>query len=68
MASYDSDYKLIAVYNRKTDEKFSISNKNLDTYLIPKDINKVSKEKLEKTMIGFAYTKSPSGYIFQKIK
>ena len=36
MASIDPDYELIAVYNRRSDEKFSISNKNLKEYLIPK--------------------------------
>ncbi len=67
MASYDPDYKLIAVYNRKSDNIFSICDKNLENYLIPKNINKTSKEILEKTMRGFDYTKSPSGYIFEKL-
>lgn len=67
MASLDTDYKLIAVYNRKSDETFSISEKNINEYLIPKKDTEVSKEDLEKTMKWIAYTKSPSGYIFEKI-
>ena len=66
MASIDPDYELIAVYNRRTDEKFSISKKKLNEYLIPKKEITITKEFLEKTMKGIAYTKSPSGYIFRK--
>lgn len=66
MAAIDPDYKLIAVYRRYTDDKFSISGKNLDEYFIPKKGNPPTKEELLKTMKGVAYTKSPSGYIFRK--
>lgn len=66
MASIDANYELIAVYNRRTDEKFSISSKGIKEYLIPKKKVKVTKESLEKTMKGVPYTKSPSGYIFRK--
>lgn len=67
MASIDSDYKLIAVYRRKSDEQFSISDKNLEVYLIPKSGVSPGKEQLFQTMKGIAYTKSPSGYIFRKV-
>jgi len=50
MASLDTDYKLIAVYNRKSDDNFSISDKNLEQYLIPKKDIALTKEHLEKTM------------------
>jgi SAM-dependent methyltransferase len=68
MASLDLDYELIAVYRRKTDEKFIISDKNLLDYLIPKRGVEPIKEQLIKTMKGIAYTKSPSGYIFRRVK
>ncbi|MEO9870696.1 hypothetical protein [Ekhidna sp.] len=67
MASLDRDFRLTAVYGRKTDDKFTISEKNLDEYLIPKDDVQPTKEQLTKSMRGKAYTKSPSGYIFKKI-
>ncbi|MCA9459067.1 MAG: hypothetical protein KC550_00800 [Nanoarchaeota archaeon] len=67
MADFDSDYELIGVYNRKSDEEFTISDKNLNEYLIPKSDKNNSKEYVEKTMKGIVYTKSPSGYIFKKI-
>lgn len=66
MASLDSDYKLIAVYKRYADDKYTISKNKLDEYLIPKSGNQPTKENLLKTMKGIAYTKSPSGYIFEK--
>lgn len=66
MASWDSDFELVAVYRRKTDDKFSIVDRKLDEYLIPKDGIQPTKERLIKSMRGIAYTKSPSGYIFKK--
>ena len=66
MASMDPEYELIAIYNRRSDEKFSISSKNLQEYMIPKKKIKATRESIEKTMKGIPYTKSPSGYIFRK--
>lgn len=67
MASIDSDYKLIAVYRRKTDNKYSISEKNINEYLKPKNGIIPTTKQLLQSMKGIAYTKSPSGYIFEKI-
>ena len=59
MASLDSDFELIAVYRRKADDIFSISDKNLEEYLKPKNNVEPTKEQLIKSMKGVAYTKSP---------
>ncbi len=67
MASLDPDFELIAIYRRNTDDKFSISDKNLDEYLKPKSGIEPTKEQLLKSMRGITYTKSPSGYIFRKV-
>lgn len=67
MSSIDPDYELVAVYRRKSDERFSISDKDIDSYLIPKNGVLPTKVQLAKTMKGIAYTKSPSGYIFRKL-
>lgn len=67
MASIDPDYELVAVYRRKSDELFCISDKDISSYLIPKNGIQPSKVQLTKTMKGIAYTKSPSGYIFRKL-
>lgn len=68
MAALDPDYEFIAVYSRKTDEEFSISDKNLTDYLKPKSGIEPTKKQINKTMKGVAYTKSPSGYIFRKVR
>ncbi len=67
MASIDSEYKLVGVYNRVKDEVYRISDQDLETYLIPKKEIEINKELLLQTMKGVAYTKSPSGYIFEKL-
>lgn len=59
--------KLVAVYNRKSDDNFTISEKSLDQYFIPKKGEHPAKEAILKSMKGVGYTKSPSGYIFRKI-
>lgn len=66
MAAIDPDFKLVGVYQRRSDEKFSISEKDLNEYLIPKKGDAPSREELLKLMRGIAYTRSPSGYIFRK--
>jgi hypothetical protein len=67
MASLDPDFDLVAVYKRQTDYKFSISEKNLEEYLKPKNGIEPTREQLMKSMRGIAYTKSPSGYVFKRI-
>ena len=66
-ASLDPDYRLVAVYRRKSDVQFIISGKNIANYLIPKSGVEPTKKQISKTMKGIAYTKSPSGYIFEKV-
>lgn len=67
MADLDPDFNLVAVYRRYADDKFTISSKNLEEYLKPKNGNRPTKEELMKSMKGIAYTKSPTGYIFEKV-
>lgn len=68
MASIDPEYRLVAVYQRMTDERFRISDRDMKSYLIPKRGVQPTEEQLAETMKGIAYTKSPSGYIFQKVR
>lgn len=44
MACLDPDYELIAVYRRVSDEKFTISEKNLSDYLIPKKVVSINNQ------------------------
>ncbi|MEZ4740790.1 MAG: hypothetical protein R2818_15865 [Flavobacteriales bacterium] len=67
MAAVDPDYALAAVYQRRSDEQFTISDKDLDTYLVPKKGIAPTKAALLDLMRGVGYTRSPSGYIFRKV-
>lgn len=65
LAALDSDYLFIGVYSRNADDDFTISNNNLHEYFHTKNGIKPTKEKVLQFMKGIAYTKKPSGYIFQ---
>src|SRR5690606_15277048 len=58
MASLDADYRLIAVYKRRADDKFSISDNNLAAYLKPKNGIAPTREGLLRSMKGIAYTQT----------
>lgn len=68
LASLDPSYQLTAVYRRLADDKFSISENKLSDYLIPKSGVIPTREEIVTKRRGIAYTKSPSGYIFKKVK
>ena len=69
MAFLDKGFKFIGIYNRRSDKKYSLSDKNLDSYFVPKKKGlKVTRKYLEETQQGVGYTKSPSGYIFRRIQ
>ncbi|MFC2021042.1 hypothetical protein ACFLU1_04535 [Chloroflexota bacterium] len=66
MASIDKRYKLIGVLNRKS-QIYSYSDKNLDSYFIPKKEVPITEEYLESIGKGIGYTKSPTSYLFRKM-
>jgi len=68
LASLDPSYQLIAVYKRLADDKFTISAENLEDYMIPKNGVLPIREDIITKRRGIAYTRSPSGYIFKKVK
>ena len=67
MASIDKSYKLIGVLNKRKN-RYAFSGKDLGSYFIPKKPREITREYLEKTMRGIGYTKSPTAYIFERIK
>jgi len=66
MAYLDKDYELIGIYERLSDDNYSISEKNLTSYFIPKK-RKVTKRIVIQMNKGPSYTFSPSGYIFKRV-
>jgi len=66
MASIDRDYRFIGVLNKRGDN-YSLSEKDLDSYFIPKRSLDITKEYIEKIGRGIGYTKSPTAYLFKRI-
>jgi len=65
IAFLDPDYELVAVGNH-TQEKFTISEKNLHQYFIPKQNKAVSITDLLESGKGIGYTKTAAYYLFRK--
>lgn len=66
MAYLDARYELIGVVKRNGN-RFSCSEKDLDSYFIPKANKPLDKVTIEKTMQGPAYTKTAYAYVFKKL-
>lgn len=65
MARLDPDYRLVAVY-RRTSERFTFGFGELETYMVPKSGAEPTRESLEQSMRGPAFTRSVGGYVFEK--
>jgi hypothetical protein len=66
MASINKRYVLIGVFNRRS-QKYTYSDKNLESYFIPKKDMEITEEYLESIGRGIGYTKSATSYLFRKI-
>jgi hypothetical protein len=66
MACLDPDYAFIAAVNRRG-EKFSLVEKNLEAYFVPKKEIKITKAYLERTSKGVGYRKSAFSYLFRRV-
>ena len=67
MASIDQDYEFIAAI-LKNKGKHRISEKDLDTYFVPKKPVEITKTFLEQTQKGIGYRKTASSYLFRRVK
>lgn len=65
MASIDAQYRLAGVVNARSG-RYSVTERNLDSYLIPKRPIEVTAQLLRETGRGIAYTRSAFAYLFQK--
>ena len=66
VANLDADYELVAVIKRRG-EKFSLSEKDLAPYFVPKKEIEITREYLESLGRGLGYTKSAFSYIFKRV-
>jgi hypothetical protein len=65
MASIDPRYLLTGVV-KSVSGTYRVDTKNLDTYLIPKKPQPITKETLHQSGRGIGYTKSPFAYLFTR--
>ena len=68
MAFLDIDYEFIGVFNKRSENKYAMSTKNLNTYFIPKKPRVITQAYLKQIKKGVGYTKYASSYLFRKIK
>ena len=64
IASIDPRYRLVGVVQSRAGN-YSVGDRNLDSYLIPKRDIEVTAELIHESGRGIAYTKSPFAYLFQ---
>ncbi len=65
MASISPEYSFAAVVNARSG-RYTISERELDSYLIPKRPSTITPEALHQSGRGIAYTRSPFAYLFQR--
>ena len=66
LVAIDKRYNLIGVINRRN-RNYSFSDRNLDSYFIPKKNVNVTVEYLLSLGKGIGYTKSATSYLFKKV-
>lgn len=64
MASIDLRYRLAAVINARSG-RYTVTERDLDSYMIPKRPVEITAELVHETRRGIAYTKSPFAYLFR---
>lgn len=64
IASIDSRYRLVAVVQSRSGT-YSVTDRSLDSYLIPKRELELTPDLIHESGRGVAYTKSPFAYVFQ---
>jgi hypothetical protein len=64
MASISPEYSLAAVVTARSG-RYTIKERDLDSYLIPKRPTTITPDLLHQSGRGIAYTRSPFAYLFQ---
>ena len=64
IAAIDPRYRLVGVVQSRSGT-YSVSDRNLEAYLIPKRDIEVTADLIHDSGRGVAYTKSPFAYLFQ---
>jgi hypothetical protein len=67
MAALDPDWRLVAAYRRRG-ERYTFSEADLQTYMVPKRGEPPTEAELESRMRGPAFTRSAAGYVFERTR
>ena len=66
MASISPEYSLAAVVNARVG-RYTITERDLNSYLIPKRPTTITPDLLHQSGRGIAYTRSPFAYVFRRL-
>ena len=66
MAFLDDDFELISIINN-SNGKYKCSSENLNLYFVPKKLEKITPEEIEKKQRGIGYRKAADNYIFRRV-
>jgi len=66
MASIDPRFELTSVINHRSG-RYTLSDKNLESYLIPKREIEITEATMKASGRGVPYTKSPFAYLFRHV-
>lgn len=64
LASLDPRYSLAAVVDSRSG-RYTVSDRNLESYLVPKRPTEITPDLIRRSGRGIAYTRSPFAYIFR---
>ena len=67
MARLDPDYALVGAINR-SGERFSLAETDLSSYFVPKRERAITREYLERTRRGVAFTRRAYAYVFRRVR
>ena len=67
MARLDPDYALAGAVSRRG-ERFSLAQADLDSYFVPKRDRPITREYLEQTRRGVAFTRRAYAYAFRRVR
>ena len=66
LAGLDPRFKLVAVVT-SANGRYKVTDQNLDSYMVPKKPQTITRGSLMKSGRGIAYTKSPFAYLFERV-
>lgn len=66
LAALDPRFRLVAVITC-ANGRYRVIDQNVDSYMVPKKPQTITRDSLKKSGRGVAYTKSPFAYLFKRV-